>query len=205
MRPDMNTAQQNIDAMNAPAMPMPDMMPDMGQAPTIQAPAGASPKTRQMAEEENIKLRAEFEGLKGAARQKFVMEELDKRLSDESMLPILNEMIKTNRQTLDMPFAELVNAPARIMASDQANAMDSLKQDQLSLAAPLAKMLGTNPTDKDFQASLDQIINLNSTKEGREQQLIKRRDRILRKMDKAPPQKQAPKSSGAVNYMEYFK
>ena len=198
IRPDMNTAQMNIDALSQPAMEM----PAMDGAPSIQAPMGSSPKTQQLAQEENVKLQAEYAKLKGASKQKFLAEKLDKQLSDESMLPIINEMIKTNRGTLDMPFAEFVNAPARILRSDQADAMDSLKQDQLSLAAPLAKMLGTNPTDKDFQASLDQIINLNSTKEGREQQLIKRRDRILKKIGKSKP---AQDKTGAVNYMEYFK
>ena len=129
------------------------------------------------------------------------MEKLDEQMSDESMIPILDQMIKTNRNTLDIPFAGLVNAPARILKSDQANAMDSLIQDQLSLAAPLAKMLGVNPTDKDFQASLDQIININSTRKGREDQLVKRRNRILKKSNK----KQTAPASGSTDYMEYFK
>lgn len=55
-RPDQRSAQQNVDALSQPA----PQMPDMGGAPTIQAPAGSSPITIQKTAEENIKLQKEM-------------------------------------------------------------------------------------------------------------------------------------------------
>ena len=48
-----------------------------------------------------------------------------------------------------------------------------LKQGRIDLAAPLAKELGVNPTDRDFNASLDRIFDINEPREVREAQLQK--------------------------------
>lgn len=57
------------------------------------------------------------------------------------------------------------------LSNKQAIATDQLMQARIEIAAPLAKQLGVNPTDKDFQASLDRIFNLSSTKESRAAQI----------------------------------
>lgn len=104
-------------------------------------------------------------------RLKFAIEKFDDFVTDSNSIPLIKQMIEDNRKTLDMPYAEMVQLPARFLDSDAADALDQVNQTRLELAAPLAKALGVNPTDKDFQASLERIVNLNSTKKGREQQL----------------------------------
>jgi hypothetical protein len=50
------------------------------------------------------------------------------------------------------------------------------------LAAPLAKQLGVNPTDKDFQASLDRIFDINASKSSRAAQIEALSNRIKSRM-----------------------
>ena len=49
--------------------------------------------------------------------------------------------------------------------------MARLRQLRLNLAAPLAKQLGVNPTDKDFENTLNQIFNENESKATRRAQI----------------------------------
>ena len=111
------------------------------------------------------------------------------KMQDDT-LPILLDMIEINKGTLDTPYAgsALVQGAAKLSeklpdkfdVSKEAGQMDLLKQSRLDLAAPLAKQLGVNPTDKDFQASLERIVDVNATKSSREaqiRQLIKKIER----------------------------
>lgn len=106
--------------------------------------------------------------------------------SDQNAIPLIKDMIKFNRQTIDMPYADLLKMPTRLLSSDQAKALDLVNQNRLELAAPLAKALGVNPTDKDFQASLDRIVDLNAGKESREAQLKNLLSRIEGKLGIEP-------------------
>lgn len=105
-------------------------------------------------------------------------ESADLLLQNQNAIPLIEEMIKNNRITIDMPYAEMLKLPTRLLDSDAATALDLVNQNRLELAAPLAKQLGVNPTDKDFQASLDRIVDLNASKESREKQLLQLKKRI---------------------------
>ena len=98
--------------------------------------------------------------------------------TNQNAVPLLEDMLKFNRNTLDMPYAEMLRLPTRMLASDQAENLDLMQQNRLELAAPLAKELGVNPTDKDFQASLDRIVDLNASRKSRESQLKNLLNRI---------------------------
>jgi hypothetical protein len=63
-------------------------------------------------------------------------------------------------------------------SDEKTNATDALVQARTDLAAPLAKQLGVNPTDRDFQASLDRIFDLNTTQESRAIQINALEQRI---------------------------
>lgn len=98
---------------------------------------------------------------------------------DNIAAPILQEMIRINQDTFDVPYAGAVQGPAKLAGFEkQTTAFDLLKQNRLELAAPLAKQLGVNPTDKDFQASLDRIVDTNATKSSRDAQLRQLLNRI---------------------------
>jgi hypothetical protein len=99
--------------------------------------------------------------------------------SDSKALPILRDMIAQNEGTFDAPYLEALQGPAKLAGFEQqTKSFDLLKQNRLELAAPLAKALGVNPTDKDFQASLDRIVDTNSTKASRDAQLRQLLQRI---------------------------
>lgn len=103
----------------------------------------------------------------------------EQQSADNTAAPILQEMIRINQDTFDAPYAGALQGPAKIAGFEkQTTAYDLLKQSRLELAAPLAKQLGVNPTDKDFQASLDRIVDTNSTKASREAQLQQLLNRI---------------------------
>ena len=123
---------------------------------------------------------------------KLQKESFDDLVMNEGAIPLIDQMIKMNRQTIDAPYADLLQAGTRFLASDQADAFDIVNQNRLELAAPLAKALGVNPTDKDFEASLNRIVNLNSTKSGREKQLQNLRKRTLEKIKKSGGQAKTP-------------
>lgn len=106
---------------------------------------------------------------KARTDQSIKREDLKKMETDT--LPVLQKMLELNEDTVDAPYAGAMQPVMRVGDPSKANAMDSLMQQRTALAAPLAKQLGVNPTDKDFQSTLDRIFNANSTKEGRRQQI----------------------------------
>ena len=91
--------------------------------------------------------------------------------TNQESIPMLKNMIKNNRGTLDMPYAEMLKLPTRMLASDQAAALDLIKQDLNTMAIPLAKKLGVNPTDKDVELIMNSIVDLNASKKSRDSQL----------------------------------
>lgn len=92
--------------------------------------------------------------------------------SDAQAMPILEDMLKNNESTFDAPYLTTLQGPAKIAGNkQQTTAFDLMKQNRLNLAAPLAKALGVNPTDKDFQATLERIVDVNATKQSREAQI----------------------------------
>ncbi len=101
-------------------------------------------------------------------------------------------MLLLNDETVDAPYAGAMQPIMRAgsvvspQAAQKSEAMDALMQQRTALAAPLAKQLGVNPTDKDFQSTLDRIFNANSTKEGRRQQIQALIDQTNAKYGKKP-------------------
>lgn len=92
--------------------------------------------------------------------------------SDAQAMPILEDMLKNNEGTFDAPYLTTLQGPAKLAGNQQqTTAFDLMKQNRLNLAAPLAKALGVNPTDKDFQATLERIVDVNATKDSRRAQI----------------------------------
>jgi hypothetical protein len=169
----------NFDTMQAP----------VGAVPQLAAPVGAYPDVEKAVDMANVDLQKEaasqgFEISKEerAFNRAKQLKEFETKISTEAKkadliatnknaIPLIEDMIKFNRNTLDMPYAEMLRLPTRMLSSDQATNLDLMQQNRLELAAPLAKELGVNPTDKDFQASLDRIVDLNASKKSREKQL----------------------------------
>ena len=112
-------------------------------------------------------------------------EQAKQDISDRKVAPLINNLLTLNDKTFDMPYAGAINGVARIApgTNQQTTAMDLMQQARLEMAAPLAKQLGVNPTDKDFQASLDRIFNANSTKESRKQQILALQRRYLNRQN----------------------
>ena len=157
-------AQENIDRVNSPAKPLPEIVaPD------------ASPFSQQQKIMADVALQKEA----GLERVKEDIKQEQGAKRDVQSLSILNRMLERNKNTLDLPYQDTFLTRPLVRAATQAGivseksntAADLLRQDRLDLAAPLAKELGVNPTDKDFQASLDRIFDLNSTKESRKKQI----------------------------------
>lgn len=106
-----------------------------------------------------------------------------------STLPVLEQLRAYNKGSFEMPYADIapVRAYSRIFGSSEQQGkqtnIELLKQARTDLAAPLAKELGVNPTDKDFQASLERIFDSNASQASRDAQINALEQRILaRKM-----------------------
>ncbi len=121
-------------------------------------------------------------------------ESREQQKADADTLPILQDMLKYNSGTLDIPYAGALQPLIRLQDQGKAENMALLKQAQLGLAAPLAKQLGVNPTDKDFQNTLDQIFNENESKATREKQLKTLIRRIEQRQGKYDPNRQKQES-----------
>ena len=95
--------------------------------------------------------------------------------------PLIGNLREWNKQSPEMAYAELQQPFRRLTpgTSSEEASVDLMRQARLELAAPLAKQLGVNPTDKDLQASLDRIFDLNSTQESRQKQIDALEQRIL--------------------------
>lgn len=91
--------------------------------------------------------------------------------------------------------------------SAEEKSFDLLKQARIDLAAPLAKQLGVNPTDKDFQASLDRIFDMGTTQESRAAQIqelqnrINQRRDVLRQSAGMPPANAPAGASGGIKFL----
>jgi hypothetical protein len=102
-----------------------------------------------------------------------------------STLPIIDQLRTFNSGTFEMPYADTapVRGYSRIFGSAEQQAkqknMDLLRQARTDLAAPLAKELGVNPTDRDFQATLDRIFDSNASRDSRAAQIDSLEQRIL--------------------------
>ncbi len=164
------------DVMNRPAMPLPQ----------VTAPAGSGPKTVQAAQEATVdllkkqgeiplevQLAKEKEDARKRAEVAIKTEtaKAETIAKDTEAIPLLQSMIEQNKGTLPIPYAGNVQGAAKIFAPEASKNFDLMQQNRLNLAAPLAKALGVNPTDKDFKATLDRIVDVNATQESRDAQM----------------------------------
>lgn len=146
-----------------------------------------NPVTNNVEKVADIEIKPDNEpALKGqqkAAETKAVAEATT-QTSDERVLPVIDQLTKYNQESFDMPYADtgIARFAERmspiISTQNKRKNTDLLKQARLDLAAPLAKQLGVNPTDKDFQASLDRIFDTNSNKTSRQAQIDALAERI---------------------------
>jgi hypothetical protein len=100
--------------------------------------------------------------------------DLDKEVaSSEKVLPIIEELRALNESSPSIAYAGKTQWLRRLYpgTSPEEAAVDLMRQARLDLASPLAKELGVNPTDKDFQASLDRIFDIEATKDSRGNQI----------------------------------
>lgn len=91
---------------------------------------------------------------------------------------IIDKMIGYNKGTLSTSYAGSMQPVTRVVNAKAAENMALLKQGRLRIAAPLAKQLGVNPTDSDFQNTLNQIFNENEDRATREKMLVAAKDMI---------------------------
>lgn len=103
---------------------------------------------------------------------------IETKIAAEEATPLLENLSALNEGTIDSPYAAAFQPFLKVGGSDKATALDLMKQARLELAAPLAKQLGVNPTDKDFQASLDRIFDVNATKKSRAAQIQALKTRV---------------------------
>ena len=122
--------------------------------------------------QEDVRKMAAEEAIKAQGRQIKSKEESEQlRAENLQSLSILNRMKDLNEGTLDIPYAGAAQFGTRLVNQEAASNMARLRQLRLNLAAPLAKQLGVNPTDKDFENTLNQIFNENESKETRREQI----------------------------------
>lgn len=110
-------------------------------------------------------------------------------ISTRETMPLIADLLDLNAGTIDSPWAGAFQPITKMTAPEKAKALDLMQQARLEIAAPLAKQLGVNPTDKDFQASLDRIFDVNSSKPSRQAQieaLIKNTDKKRKAFGLAP-------------------
>ena len=71
---------------------------------------------------------------------------------DIKALPLLEEMLRLNEDTFDLPYSNIAQVPAKLIPQwqKQTTALDLMRQKITLIAIPQAKALGVNPTDKDF-------------------------------------------------------
>jgi len=191
--PELMQGLAEADAANVPSE-VPNVFGNLANT----LPPAANPK--QELERYGAELDIAKEGAKASAQEaaKSFQAQKEKKKMDMDTLPILQDMLKLNEGTVDAPYAGGVigTAVSRVMTPEQATNMDLLKQNRLDLAAPLAKQLGVNPTDKDFQATLDRIFDANASKKSREEQ--------IRNMINKTNRRNGIKSD-ATDWSEYFK
>jgi hypothetical protein len=140
-----------------------------------------------------------------AATTESTKAEANQARSDAQAMPILEDMLTNNAQTFDTPYLQTLQGPAKLAGNkQQTTAFDLMKQNRLNLAAPLAKALGVNPTDKDFQATLERIVDMGATKTSREAQIRN----LMAQIDRRNKGKIGPQGQGsnpAISEPDYSK
>lgn len=117
------------------------------------------------------------------APKEFEQKRVSADIGAKETMPIIGNLLQLNEGTIDSPYASAFQPFLKVGGSDKATKLDLMKQARLEAAAPLAKQLGVNPTDKDFQASLDRIFDINATKESRAAQIAALGQRVKGKAD----------------------
>jgi len=138
---------------------------------------------------------AETEAKSSAERDANRSAEFD---SNTKVLPVIEELRAFNNQSPSIPYAGKTQVFRRLMpgTSPEEAAVDLMKQSRIDLAAPLAKQLGVNPTDKDFQASLDGIFDIEASKESRAAQIDALQNRINARQQQIMGYKQQSRAEG---------
>jgi hypothetical protein len=133
----------------------------------------------------------------------------DLDISDAQTLPIIGELKTLNEKTFDMPYPNVAQPMAKVtgIGKEQTTALDLMQQARLEMAAPLAKQLGVNPTDRDFKSTLDRIFDVTATKESRAAQIKALEKRIQTKAAARRSTTTAPAApkGDAIPYTEFFK
>jgi hypothetical protein len=125
--------------------------------------------------EVDLVMNPQIAGAEKAAELNAVREgqKTDADLIDAQTLPIIDSLKGLNEKTFNAPYLETIQPAAKVtgIGKEQATATDLMRQARLDMAAPLAKQLGVNPTDRDFQATLDRIFDINASKDSRAAQI----------------------------------
>lgn len=145
-----------------------------GNQPVVPQPTITQPDTtglylpgQQSVLEEKAKLEMQQQ-----AQQQKAQRERDAQIGESrESLRTLQMMKAYNKGTLEIPYAEAAQPATRLFNEKAAANMAQLLQLRLKLAAPLAKQLGVNPTDKDFENTLNQIFNANENRNTRDAQI----------------------------------
>jgi len=166
----------------------------IGQIPQ-QSGAAASLKGQLMQYQNDLDIKKEREKAKILMDKNALVAERDQSKADDDLLPVLKDMLSFNSKTLEMPYAGTAQPITRLTNQEAAENMALLKQRQLKIATPLAKQLGVNPTDKDFQNTLDQIFNENESRSTREKQIQSLITDIEKRQGKYDPKKQREEKS----------
>lgn len=168
--------------------------------------AGAKERSKlqqQLAISPNIKEREAYASKTGAERAAREQKNIDEIRENQKIAPVIDDLRELNRISPSIPYAGMTQWARRMTpgTSPEEAAVDLMKQKRLQMAAPLAKQLGVNPTDKDFQATLDSIFDIEASKESRALQIEALADRIDRRQAQLMGQ-EAPQKSGARREME---
>lgn len=128
--------------------------------------------------------------------------------ANKKVSPVIAELYALNETSPEGTYAGKAQWIRRLApgVSPEEKSIDLMQQARLEMAAPLAKQLGVNPTDKDFQASLDTIFDMDASRESRAAQIKRLADKIERQQkqlgEAAPPRKmsEAEKAAGDGQY-----
>ena len=114
-----------------------------------------------------------------------IADQLSKQsIADTQAIPLIDQLEALNEKTFDIPYANIAQVPAKLLPEyqDQTTAYDLMQQNRTNLAIPLAKALGVNPTDRDFNATLDSIFDISATKASRRAQIKNLKYRITNRL-----------------------
>lgn len=100
-------------------------------------------------------------------------EALEKYITDEQSMSTIADLRELNNSSPKGAYAGKTQFLRKLApgTSEKEASIELMKQARLGMAAPLAKQLGVNPTDKDFQNTLDQIFDIDATREVRAMQI----------------------------------